>query len=825
MNLLRQKVVCVRKKIIQKTNFRSLIPLVNSCIIGGSRGVLRMLQPNARWRILEQETTKVTNLVNELNLSQVAARLLVNRGFTDPETASEFLMKDEPAFLDPFLLKGMAEAVDRIQSAVEKNEQILVFGDYDADGVSSTAVLVTALKMIGADCDYYIPNRFTEGYGPNNPALQWAKDEGYSLVITVDTGISAVTQADYAKEIGLDFIVTDHHEPPPTLPNSYTTINPKQPGCSYPFKELAGVGVAFKVAHGLLGRVPNELLDYAVIGTIADLVPLVGENRLLAKKGLRAFQTSDKIGIQALKDVCGMTAGEVEADHIGFAIGPRLNAAGRLDSAIPAVELLLAENREEANELASEIDRLNKERQKVVNDISKDAIAVVQEMDGIPEALVVAKEGWNAGVIGIVASRLVEKFYRPTIVLTIDPETGLAKGSARSIEGFDMFAELSKSRDILPHFGGHPMAAGMTLQSEHVGMLRERLIEQAKNGLAPEAFTPITTIDLTVAVDDVTIEVLKEIEELSPFGVENAKPRVLIDDVKLADIKQIGSDSSHLKFQFAGEAKTLDGIAFRKGDLFEHITPQASVSAVGTLSINEWNGRIKPQLIVDDLAVKQWQLFDWRSLQLNRVGTRLVDLPSEKSIVIAFQEKTFEACQERGIVVYRSSDPLPSFANNYIILLDVPSHREELYRLFEEGSPPSRIYVVFSEEEESFFKTNPNRDQFKWYYAFLKKRQSFKVADLKKLEAYKGWSSETTSFMNEVFNDLGFIQMDDQYLTIVEAPAKKDLSDSKTYQAKQEQTWLENELVYASYGQLRELFSERIGSKDSQKKETITHGL
>lgn len=598
-----------------------------------------MLQPNARWRILEQDTTEVTNLVNELNLSQVAARLLVNRGFTNPETASEFLMKDETAFLDPFLLKGMAEAVNRIQSAVEKNEQILVFGDYDADGVSSTAVLVTALKMIGAGCDYYIPNRFTEGYGPNNPALQWAKDEGYSLVITVDTGISAVTQADFAKEIGLDFIVTDHHEPPPTLPNSYTTINPKQPGCTYPFKELAGVGVAFKVAHGLLGRVPNELLDYAVIGTIADLVPLVGENRLLAKKGLRAFQTSDKTGIQALKDVCGMTAGEVEADHIGFAIGPRLNAAGRLDSAIPAVELLLAESREEADELATEIDRLNKERQKVVNDISKEAMDVVQEMDGIPEALVVAKEGWNAGVIGIVASRLVEKFYRPTIVLTIDPETGLAKGSARSIEGFDMFAELSKSRDILPHFGGHPMAAGMTLQSEHVDSLRERLIEQAKTGLAPEAFIPITTIDLTVAVDDVTIDVLKEIEELSPFGVENAKPKVLIDDVKLADIKRIGSDSSHLKFQFAGEEKTLDGIAFRKGDLFEHITPQASVSAVGTLSINEWNGRVKPQLIVDDLAVKQWQLFDWRSLQLNRVGARLEDLPAEKSIVIAFQEK------------------------------------------------------------------------------------------------------------------------------------------------------------------------------------------
>jgi len=784
-----------------------------------------MLQPHARWRILEQDTTIVNELANELNLSQVAARLLVNRGFTDSTTASEFLMTEEPAFIDPFLMKGMEAAVSRIKVAIEANERILVFGDYDADGVSSTSVLLTALKLQGADCDYYIPNRFTEGYGPNNPALEWAKEQGFTLVITVDTGISAVEQADYAKNIGLDFIITDHHEPPPVLPNSYATINPTQPGCDYPFKELAGVGVAFKVAHALLDRVPHELLDYAVIGTIADLVPLVGENRLLAKKGLRAFQTSDKKGIQALKDVCGMTAAEVEADHIGFAVGPRLNAAGRLDSAVPAVELLLAKDEDEAKALALEIDGLNKERQKIVTDMSKEAIESVQQLEQIPEALIVAKEGWNAGVIGIVASRLVEKFYRPTIVMTIDPETGLAKGSARSIEGFDMFAELSKSRDILPHFGGHPMAAGMTLEADNISLLQERLIEQAKTGLAPEAFKPVTTIDLAVAIDDVSVKVLKEIETLAPFGVENTKPKVLIDEVKLADIKRIGSDSSHLKFQFAGEETTLDGIAFRKGDLYEQITPQANVSAVGTLSINEWNGRVKPQLIVDDVAIKDWQLFDWRSLQLNRLASRLNELPADETIVVAFQEKTVKRCKELNIIAHHVHDPLPSFAGKFIVILDVPSHREDLYGMFSENEKPNRIYVVFSEEEESFFKTNPNRDQFKWYYAFLKKREHFPINDLKKLEAHKGWSSDTTSFMNQVFAELGFIEIDNERITIVKSPEKKALDESEAYQAKQEQAWLENELVYASYGQLRELFTKRIGSDASEKKETMVHGL
>lgn len=243
-----------------------------------------MLQSKARWRILEQDEALASRLSEELRVSVLAARLLVHRGITESETAKRFLLKEEPEFHDPFLLKGMEETVKRINVAVESNERILVFGDYDADGVSSTSVMLTALRMYGAKCDYYIPNRFTEGYGPNNPALEQAKAEGYGLVITVDTGISALDQGVFAKEIGLDFIVTDHHEPPPSLPEAHAIINPKQPGCSYPFKELAGVGVAFKVAHALLGRVPYELLEFAVIGTIADLVPLVDENRLIAKK-------------------------------------------------------------------------------------------------------------------------------------------------------------------------------------------------------------------------------------------------------------------------------------------------------------------------------------------------------------------------------------------------------------------------------------------------------------------------------------------------------------------------------------------------------------
>ncbi len=795
-------------------------PFDHSCIIGGSRGVLHMLQSKARWRILEQDETLASKLSEELRVSVLAARLLVHRGITDSETAKRFLLKEEPEFHNPFLLKGMEETVKRINVAVESNERILVFGDYDADGVSSTSVMLTALRMYGAECDYYIPNRFTEGYGPNNPALEQAKAEGYSLVITVDTGISALEQGVFAKEIGLDFIVTDHHEPPPSLPEAYAIINPKQPECSYPFKELAGVGVAFKVAHALLGRVPYELLEFAVIGTIADLVPLVDENRLIAKKGLHALESSSRPGIRALKEVCGIKQETIEADHVGFGMGPRLNAAGRLDSADPAVELLLAENSDLAQELAEKIDQLNKERQTIVNKMTEEAIMLVDQESTVPEVIVIAKEGWNAGVIGIVASRIVEKYYRPTIVMSIDLEKGVAKGSARSIDGFDMFQELSKNRDILPHFGGHPMAAGMTLAQTDILALRDRLIAQAQETMSDEDFTPITEIDLVADVEDITLDVIGQIQELAPFGVANRKPTVLIQDAEVADLRRIGSDSNHLKLQFAGAERPLDGIAFRMGHLFEEITPQAKLSAVGTLSVNEWNGRVKPQLMIADLAVKDWQLFDWRSVKPTRLIERMGELPATKMVPVAFQSETKKRLELES-TIFDAHDPLPNIDGAYLVLLDLPDDRSGLQKLFKGVGTPSRIYVVFSEEEEAFFQTNPNRDQFKWYYAFLKKRGTFLTSDMAKLEKHKGWSAHTVQFMTQVFSELGFVEIEEGQIVTVEFPEKKGLEHSNSYRQKQEQAWLENEFLYASYHQLKEWFGSMIETDANKKEESI----
>jgi single-stranded-DNA-specific exonuclease len=792
------------------------------------KGCVFMLKPKARWKIKEQTSSLIDQLVSELNVAPLVATLLVNRGIDTVAAAKRFLYKEEMAYHDPFLLDDMERVVTRIQAAVKKNERILIFGDYDADGVSSTALMYKALQSIGASVDFYIPNRFTEGYGPNEPAIRRAKEEGYQLVVTVDTGIAAVDVANVAKEINLDFIVTDHHEAPPVLPDAYAIVNPKKPGCPYPFKGLAGVGVALKVAQALLGRVPTEWLDIAVIGTVADLVPLVDENRLLVMEGLHVLQATEKPGLIAIKKKCGIESQVIQADHVGFGIGPRINAAGRLDSADPAVELLLAETQEEAERLATEIDYLNKERQAVVTEITEAAVAVVEEKYPPSEqnVLVISGEGWNPGVIGIVASRLVERYYRPTIVLSIDTEKGLAKGSARSIEGFDMFKELSKSRDILPHFGGHPMAAGLTMQASDLDELRTRLNQQASEVLTEDDFKPITSIDLVASIDEISVSIIKELEQLAPFGVQNPMPKVLLQDVQLDQMRKIGSDSNHLKVGFTGNGSTLDGIGFHLGYLCEEITSHAKVSAVGTLSINEWNGHVKPQLMIEDLGVSEWQLFDWRSIQKTRLYDRLSTIPVQNRVLIAFNKGTQAKLGLENEAVYNVSEQgnLGDLSNQFVVLLDIPDERKQLASLFENGKP-SRIYTVFYHEDDAFFTTNPNREQFKWYYAFLLKKKSFNINEHSEgLAKHKGWSRHTIHFMTKVFCELGFVTIDDGMLHVASNPQKKSLDESATYRKKQELAYIENDFVYSSYVDLKQWFQEVLETNSMDEaniKETV----
>lgn len=784
-----------------------------------------MLHPKSRW--VTQPNDKVLTidqLTNELNISSFVATMLVNRGYDTKEKAQSFLYDDYEGFHDPFLLLGMDKAVNRIKAAINNFESILVFGDYDADGVTSTTVMMKTLGDLGANVQFYIPNRFTEGYGPNEGAFRYAASIGIKLIITVDTGISAIHEAQVAKDLGIDYIITDHHEPGPVLPEALAIIHPKIEGSTYPFHELAGVGVAFKVAHALNGNLPEHLLQFAAIGTIADLVSLTGENRLIAKEGMKKLQQTNNIGLRALYKQMKVEANTVDEETIGFLIAPRINAVGRLDSAEPAVDLLLTDDKEHAEELAMEMEETNKERQAIVNKITEEAIGIVEKYYPLEEnrVLIVVKEGWNPGVVGIVASRLVEKFYRPTIVLGIDKEKGIAKGSARSIAGFDLYQNLSTCRDILPHFGGHPMAAGMTLNMENVDILRQKLNTLAFQQLQPEDLIPITSVDGSFSISDISLNALEELQQLAPFGVDNNKPKIIIQDVEIENMRKIGANQNHLKLVLKQEESSLDGIGFGIGDLYDHISPSAKLSVLGQVSINEWNNRKKPQLFVQDLSIEHWQLYDYRGV--SNIDKLVTQVPND-SLWIFFQKETLTLSIKekiRNYAVVETVEEAEAFnqIHSNIVLADFPVKKEIVETLLNKMNP-ERIYAGFYKQQSDFFSTMPTRDHFKWYYAFLAKQGNFHYEKYSgELAKRQGWSQETIVFMSKVFFELSFVTMKDGFISLNKNTNRRDLTESPSFQQKQAQFSLENELIYSSYEQLKNWF-DLILKKSVKNEEEI----
>ncbi|WP_053219063.1 single-stranded-DNA-specific exonuclease RecJ [Virgibacillus senegalensis] len=782
-----------------------------------------MLQSQANWKFTYNDSDNDVLFQEELSLAPITERLLFQRGILSKEQVEKFLHPSLDDLYDPAWMNDIDMAAERVHQAIAAGEKILVFGDYDADGVSSTAVMLEALQELGADCSFYIPNRFTEGYGPNEQAFRKAKSEGVNLIITVDTGIAAVHEAEVAKEIGVDLIITDHHEVQEQLPDALAIVHPK---CStdYPFQELAGVGVAFKFAQQLLGYFPEHLLDLAVIGTIADLVPLVSENRVLAKFGLKAISQSNRPGIKALKQVCKID-GDITEEHIGFFIGPRINAVGRLQDADMAVDLLLTKDSHEAAELAGFVQELNQERQKIVADIAKEAEALVEAGDTGDKVIVAAKEGWNEGVLGIVASKLVRKYDRPAIVLSINTEKNQAKGSARSIDAFDLFAHCMEIRGTFTHFGGHAQAAGMTLPVENLPVLRELLNNAAAKSLSEEDYKQSLTIDSTVDIDDLDVSIIKEVNKLAPFGMSNPKPLFHVQ-AKPAEIRLIGSQQNHLKFSFKAEQKLLDGVAFGMGNLYHKISPRSIVDVVGELEINEWNGKQKVQLMVKDLAVNSWQLFDFRG---SRHLAKQIPLELfQESLAVCFREESLEQKlpDEVSLSVF-SEDKLSDWEQeniDHLILLDLPERLEDLEKLVSRLNP-GNIFACFYEKDGRFLEVLPAREDFKWFYAMVLKRKQFDMnKELDVLARHKGWKQEKIKFISQVFFELEFVKIEDGLLKPNPNPAKKDLTEAPAYQKMQNRLEIEKRLYYSSYEELKAWF-DPLMKKSGSPKEEVSHGL
>lgn len=770
-----------------------------------------MIESVKNWSIERPDETLVKTFMETLNIPSVHAKILISRGIETIDEARAFIEIDETSLHDPFLLHQMDDAVELIQKAIAENKKMVIYGDYDADGVTSITVLMTVLKRLGADVSFVIPNRFEHGYGPNKDLFKQIHEAGAEMIITVDNGVSGVEEVAYARELGMDVIITDHHEAGEVWPDANATIHPKHPEGNYPFPELAGVGVAFKLATALLGEAPQDLLEIVAIGTVADLVSLRDENRYFVKKGIEEMRKTRRPGIQALAKVSAVAQSQLNEESIGFMIGPRLNAPGRLGDAAPAVELLTTEDALIAADLAEELDHYNKERQEIVSTITKEANAMIDEVYGenIPAVFVLAKEGWNPGVVGIVASRITERYYRPTIILSLDPATGTAKGSARSIEGFHLYNELAKNSDLLTHFGGHPVAAGLSIPIDNIDRLREQLIAQALETMTEEQFIAKLAIDVPLSLDEIDVSVLESLDLLRPFGMDFAKPTYLIEEVTASSIRKIGAEKNHLKLEVTNGIEVLDVIGFSQGEKADHISPSVKFSLVGDLQVNEWNGNKKPQLLLEDLRSRNWQLFDLRGI---REVTRWIHtIPTQNATFLAFQERTiaqFQPMMKEKIALY-GTDSLP--INGIIVLLDMPKASEDLMEVVKE-SKPGRIYAHFYVPESTYFDAIPGRDQFGWYYSFLKSRGKF---DLKtngvKLAQHKGWKNDTVFFMSEVFSDLRFVKIEDGVITMMETIEKRDLTEAPTYKKRERQMELEQKLLYAPYNELKRWFDQIRG--------------
>ncbi len=557
-----------------------------------------------RWELRDPAPPE---FVRATGLSPLLATLLYSREQRDPAAAATFLAADFRSGLhDPMLMKGMPEAVERIAAAVRAGEPMAVYGDFDTDGVTAVTLLMQAIRAMGGDIRPYIPHRTREGYGLNNLAVSQLAEDGVRLLITVDCGISNAAEIAEAARIGLDVIVTDHHHPPAALPPAYAIVNPKQPGCPYPFKDLVGVGIAYKlvqalVRHGLSlgGLRGRDLLDVVALGTVTDMGPIRGENRVLVKAGIEAINSTERPGLKALIAVAGLNRGKVTSGDIGYLLGPRINAAGRLDDAVLAYKLLLAEDGATAAAIAQELNQTNRERQDLTRRVQA-AAKEQAEAAGKHELpiVVIAGDEFPAGVVGLVAGKLVEEWGRPVLLIEQGPEE--SRGSARSVPGFSIIDALTSCGDLFVRFGGHAAAAGFTIPTASIPILEERLLALADQQLTDEMLQPTLTVDAAVALNELGWELLGELKRLEPFGQANPQPTLMSAGVQVVDARPRGAEGQHLRLLLRDGGQTYEAIAFRLGHMAEALRRHPRIDVAYTFEDDEWNGERRLQLKVKD---------------------------------------------------------------------------------------------------------------------------------------------------------------------------------------------------------------------------------
>ena len=567
---------------------------------------------NKRWKIKEVEDTfSIKTLSESLNISEVLAKLLVQRNIKTFYQAKKFFRPSLEDLHDPFSMKGMDIATRRIIEAITENQLIFIYGDYDVDGTCATSLLYLFLKELDANVDFYIPKRLEEGYGLSKEGIDFIKSKNASLVITVDCGITAVEETDYANSCGIDIIICDHHQPKDEIPKALAVLDPLIPECNYPFKYLSGAGVAFKLAQGISEKIgkrelPLEYLDLVALAGAADIVPLTDENRILVKAGLDKVNQNPRAGIEALIKSAGLQPGTLTSGQVVFTIAPRINAVGRLGDARRAVQLLITKDPQEAHTLAKVLEVENYERRKIDVDTFDDANQLVENCIDLKNelAIILHQEEWHPGVIGIVASRLVEKYYRPTIMLTtID---GVAKGSARSINNFNIYEALQKCEDILLHFGGHQAAAGLAVEIDKLEEFKTRFNEIVKATITEDDLYPEILIDSTLKFSEITPKFIRVLDQFSPFGPGNMRPVFLTEGVEISGFPRVvGNNHLVVSFKQNSTLKVFDSIGFNLGEYLDLLlkNQKSKFDIIYIIDKTIKDDKVYPQLKIRDIRL------------------------------------------------------------------------------------------------------------------------------------------------------------------------------------------------------------------------------
>lgn len=712
------------------------------------------------------------NFIKELesySISKNIAKILNARNITDMTSVKKYFSDEYEEGYDPFLMHNMQKAVDRINEAIENEEKILVYGDYDADGITSTVLLVETLISMGANVSSYIPNRFEEGYGPNKEAFTKIIDSGITLIITVDNGIAGVEEVDLANELGCDVIVTDHHKIQDTIPNAYAIIHPEHPEGNYPFKKLAGVGVAFKLAHALLEIFPDFLLDLVAIGTIADMVSITDENRIFVKQGLELINEDPRIGLKMLLELSGIDT-KIDEQTVGFYIAPKLNSIGRMDSAKLGLTFLMAEEPVTARALAEQIEQYNIQRKQVTEDIVKDVISKIENSEKKQKNVIMVSGEYHEGVLGIVASNIVEKYQKPVFIM--NEKEGVLKGSARSIFDFNIYVAMNKISDLFLAFGGHTLAAGFSFEKSNFEKIEEFLDNEFEEFKQNNDLKANKNIDIVTSLEDISYQFLNSLDALKPYGMDFEKPTVLIENAMVLNKAYFGSEKQYLRLTIADEVGNLDCITFKDSVTFDKVEKNDIIDLVCNIDKNNFNGRTKLQAHIIDIHIKEFLFEDLRFINYDIANIDINCLKLSK----------YKDDKDNNFYQYKDLDSLIDEEFEYIYLLDIPTSKEYLYKII--NLKPKKVFLICEEKQvlSDVYLIDKNRLIKLFNLILSTNNKQINVAQqLDKLLAVLKTNVDSLKIMIQIFKELELINFVNN--TIILNPDYKtvDLKKSSSF--------------------------------------------